>query len=175
VIDASCAIIDNPNISLDELIEIIPGPDFPGGGFVHGTAGIQSYLRTGRGIVRTRGIAEVVETKGKEEIIISAIPYNVNRASLVMRIAELITEKAIDGIADLRDESTETTRIVIELKRGAIPRVIINQLYKSTARELLRRDPARTRQPSPEADEHQGNDRLLHRPSSQCHLSPYAV
>jgi DNA gyrase subunit A len=135
VIDASCAIIDNPNISLDDLIDIIPGPDFPGGGFVHGTAGIQSYLRTGRGIVRTRGIAEVVETKGKEEIIISAIPYNVNRASLVMRIAELITDKSIDGIADLRDESTETTRIVIELKRGAIPRVIINQLYKSTALE----------------------------------------
>jgi DNA gyrase subunit A len=135
VIDAACAIIDNPNISLDDLIDIIPGPDFPGGGFVHGTAGIQSYLRTGRGIVRTRGIAEVVETKGKEEIIISAIPYNVNRATLVMRIAELITDKSIDGIADLRDESTETTRIVIELKRGAIPRVIINQLYKSTALE----------------------------------------
>ena len=120
---------------MDDLIDIIPGPDFPGGGFVHGTAGIQSYLRTGRGIVRTRGIAEVVETKGKEEIIISAIPYNVNRATLVMRIAELITDKSIDGIADLRDESTETTRIVIELKRGAIPRVIINQLYKSTALE----------------------------------------
>ena len=135
VIDAACAIIDNPNISLDDLIDIIPGPDFPGGGFVHGTAGIQSYLRTGRGIVRTRGIAEVVETKGREEIIISAIPYNVNRATLVMRIAELITDKSIDGISDLRDESTETTRIVIELKRGAIPRVIINQLFKSTALE----------------------------------------
>ena len=135
IIDGACAIIDNPNISLDDLIEIIPGPDFPGGGFVHGTAGIQSYLRTGRGIVRTRGIAEVVETKGQEEIIISAIPYNVNRATLVMRIAELITDKTIDGISDLRDESTETTRIVIELKRGAIPRVIINQLYKSTALE----------------------------------------
>ena len=135
VVDAACAIIDNPKIELDELIQIIPGPDFPGGGFVHGTAGIQSYLRTGRGIVRTRGIAEVVETKGKEEIIISAIPYNVNRASLVIRIAELIQTKQIDGISDLRDESTEVTRIVIELKRGAIPRVIINQLYKSTPLE----------------------------------------
>ena len=92
--------------------------------------GIDNYLKTGRGIVRTRGIAEVVE--GGREIIISAIPYNVNRASLVIRIADLIKEKAIDGISDLRDESTETTRIVIELKRGAIPRVIINQLYKST-------------------------------------------
>ena len=135
IIDATTAIINNPKIDLDELIGIIPGPDFPGGGFIHGKSGIESYLKTGRGIVRTRGIAEVVEAKGKEEIIISAIPYNVNRSSLVMRIAELIKDKAIDGISDLRDESTETTRIVIELKRGAIPRVIINQLYKSTALE----------------------------------------
>jgi DNA gyrase subunit A len=135
IIDATVAIIDNPKIELDDLIQIIPGPDFPGGGFIHGKMGIDSYLKTGRGIVRTRGIAEVVESGGKEEIIISAIPYNVNRASLVIRIADLIKEKAIDGISDLRDESTETTRIVIELKRGAIPRVIINQLYKSTPLE----------------------------------------
>lgn len=135
IIDATCAIIDNPEISLDELIEFIPGPDFPGGGYIHGKSGIESYLKTGRGIVRTRGIAEVVESGGREEIIISAIPYNVNRASLVIRIAELIKDKAIEGIADLRDESTEETRIVIELKRGAIPRVIINQLYKSTPLE----------------------------------------
>lgn len=135
IIDATVAIIDNPKIELDDLIKIIPGPDFPGGGFIHGKMGIDSYLKTGRGIVRTRGIAEVVESGGKEEIIISAIPYNVNRASLVIRIADLIKEKAIDGISDLRDESTETTRIVIELKRGAIPRVIINQLYKSTPLE----------------------------------------
>ena len=135
LIDASCAIVDNPHIDLDSLIELIPGPDFPGGGFIHGKSGIESYLKTGRGIVRTRGIADVVETNNKEEIIISAIPYNVNRASLVMRIAELITSKAIDGISDLRDESTEETRIVIELKRGAIPRVIINQLYKMTPLE----------------------------------------
>ena len=136
IIDAACALIDDPKIELDELCKLIPGPDFPGGGYIHGKSGIESYLKTGRGIVRTRGIAEVVETSGgKEEIIISAIPYNVNRASLVIRIAELIQTKAIDGIADLRDESTETTRIVIELKRGAIPRVIINQLYKVTPLE----------------------------------------
>lgn len=135
LIDASCAIIDNPHIDLDSLIELIPGPDFPGGGFIHGKSGIESYLKTGRGIVRTRGIADVIEINGKEEIIISAIPYNVNRASLVMRIAELITTKAVDGISDLRDESTEETRIVIELKRGAIPRVIVNQLYKMTPLE----------------------------------------
>jgi len=135
IIDAACAIIDEPKIELDELVKLIPGPDFPGGGFIHGTAGIESYLKTGRGIVRTRGIVDVVESGGKEQVIITAIPYNVNRASLVIRIADLIKDKAIDGIADLRDESTEETRIVIELKRGAIPRVIINQLYKSTPLE----------------------------------------
>jgi DNA gyrase subunit A len=135
IIDAACAIIDEPKIALEDVIKYIPGPDFPGGGFIHGKTGIESYLKTGRGIVRTRGIAEVVESGGKEQIIISAIPYNVNRASLVMRIAELIQTKAIEGISDLRDESTEETRIVIELKRAAIPRVIINQLYKSTPLE----------------------------------------
>ena len=135
LIDATCAIIDNPQIDLDALIQIIPGPDFPSGGFIHGKSGIESYLKTGRGIVRTRGIADVIETGGKEQIIISSIPYNVNRASLVMRIAELIQTKAIEGISDLRDESTEETRIVIEMKKGAIPRVIINQLYKSTPLE----------------------------------------
>jgi DNA gyrase subunit A len=135
LIDATCAIIDNSQIDLDSLIEIIPGPDFPSGGFIHGKSGIESYLKTGRGIVRTRGIADVIETGGKEQIIISSIPYNVNRASLVMRIAELIQTKAIEGISDLRDESTEETRIVIELKKGAIPRVLINQLYKSTPLE----------------------------------------
>ena len=135
LIDATCAIISNPKIDLDEIIKLIPGPDFPGGGFIHGKSGIDNYLKTGRGIVRTRGIAEVVENNGREQIIISAIPYNVNRASLVMRIAELVQTKSIEGIADLRDESTETTRIVIELKRGSIPRVIINQLYKSTPLE----------------------------------------
>ena len=135
LVDGAISIIDNPKIELDELIKIIPGPDFPGGGFVHGKAGIESYLKTGRGIVRTRGVAEVIDNKGKEEIIISAIPYNVNRASLVIRIAELIKDKTIEGISDLRDESTDSTRIVIELKRGAIPRVIINQLYKSTPLE----------------------------------------
>ena len=135
IIDATCAIIDDPQIELDALCALIPGPDFPGGGFIHGKSGIESYLKTGRGVVRTRGIADVVESGGKEQVVISAIPYNVNRASLVMRIAELIQTKAIEGIADLRDESTEQTRIVIDLKRGAIPRVIINQLYKSTPLE----------------------------------------
>ena len=135
LIDATCAIIENPQIDLDALIKIIPGPDFPSGGFIHGKSGIESYLKTGRGIVRTRGIADVVENNGKEQIIISSIPFNVNRATLVMRIAELIQTKAIEGISDLRDESTEITRIVVELKRGAIPRVIVNQLYKSTALE----------------------------------------
>ena len=135
LINATCAIIDDPQISLDDLINIIPGPDFPNGGFIHNKSGIEGYLKTGRGIVKTRGIAEVIDKNGKDQIIISTIPYNVNRASLVMRIAELIQNKVIEGISDLRDESTEETHVVIELKKGAIPRVIVNQLYKLTPLE----------------------------------------
>ena len=135
LINATCAIIDEPQISLDDLINIIPGPDFPNGGFIHNKSGIEAYLKTGRGIVKTRGIAEVIDKDGKDQIIISTIPYNVNRASLVMRIAELIQNKVIEGISDLRDESTEETHVVIELKKGAIPRVIVNQLYKLTPLE----------------------------------------
>jgi DNA gyrase subunit A len=136
IIDAACAIIDRPTISVDELVSYIPGPDFPTGGFITGRAGIKSYLTTGRGIVRTRGKAMVEEMKGGgEQIVITEIPYNVNRSTLVLRIAELVREKAIDGIRDLRDESDENTRIVIELKRGEQSQVVINQLYQKTALE----------------------------------------
>ncbi|MDE0819474.1 MAG: DNA gyrase subunit A [Opitutales bacterium] len=136
VIDATCAIIDNPGISLDELIEIIPGPDFPTGGTVGGKQEIEKYLKTGRGILRTRGTCEVEELpNGKEQIIITETPYNVNRATLVTKIAYLVNQKEIEGVSDLRDESDENTRIVVELKRGEIPRVIINQLYKMTQLE----------------------------------------
>ena len=136
VIDATCAIIDNPSISLDELIEIIPGPDFPTGGTVGGKQEIEKYLKTGRGILRTRGTCEVEELPNdKEQIIITETPYNVNRASLVTKIAYLVNQKEIEGVSDLRDESDENTRIVVELKRGEIPRVIINQLYKMTQLE----------------------------------------
>ena len=136
IIDATTAIIDNPAISIDELCQIVRGPDFPTGGTIAGRAGIESYLRTGRGIVRTRGKAHTEETKtGMEQIVITEIPYGVNRARLVTHIAELVTEKQIDGIRDLRDESDANTRIVIELKRGEQSRVVINQLYQKTELE----------------------------------------
>ncbi len=133
LIDATCAIIDNPNLSLDEIIKIIPGPDFPTGGTIAGRRGIEDYLRTGRGIVRIKGAAHVEEIKGgKEQLVLTEIPYNVNRANLVTKIAELIREKVIDEVSDLRDESDENTRIVIELKRDQSPRVVINKISKHT-------------------------------------------
>lgn len=136
LIEATCFIIDNPDISVDELTEIIKGPDFPSGGTIAGREGILSYLRTGRGIVRIRGKSHTEETKtGMEQIIITEIPYNVNRANLVIRIADLVSDKVIDGIRDLRDESDENTRIVIELKRGEQARPILNQLFQKTALE----------------------------------------
>jgi DNA gyrase subunit A len=136
IINATCAIIDQPHISIDEVVRLIPGPDFPTGGTIAGREGIDSYLRTGKGIVRIRGKAHTEETKaGHEQIVITEIPYNVNRANLVTRIAELVTEKEIEGIRDVRDESDENTRVVIELKRGEQSRVVINQLYQKTALE----------------------------------------
>ena len=108
IIDATCAIIDRPGVSLDELVQIVRGPDFPTGGVIAGRDGIESYLRTGRGIVRIRGKAHTEELKGgMEQIVITEIPYNVNRSNLVSRIAELVGEKQIEGIRDLRDESDE--------------------------------------------------------------------
>jgi DNA gyrase subunit A len=136
LIDATCAIIDNPNISVDEICTIITGPDFPSGGVIAGREGILSYLKTGRGIVRIKGKAHTEEMKGgSEQIVITEIPYNVNRATLVTRIAELVGEKVLEGIRDLRDESDENTRIVIELKRGEQAKVVINQLFQKTALE----------------------------------------
>ncbi len=136
LIDATCRIIDNPEVSLDEICSIIRGPDFPTGGVIIGTESIKRYLTTGRGIIRVRGVVSVEESdSGKVQIIITEIPYAVNRAMLVTRIAELVHEKILDEISDLRDESDEKTRIVIELKRDAVPRVVINKLYKNTQLE----------------------------------------
>ncbi len=153
IIDATCALIDDPAISIDELMQLLPGPDFPSGGSIAGTSGIDSYMRTGRGIVRMRGTVEVEELAGgRQQIVITEIPYNANRATLVTRIAELVKDKLLDGVSDLRDESTETTRIVVELKMGEIERVTINKLYKMTALEssfgviLLAIDKRRPRQ-----------------------------
>lgn len=136
IIDATIAVIDKPNISVENVCKFILGPDFPTGGIIAGRDGIEKYLKTGRGIVRIRGSAHVEEIKnGKEQIIITEIPYNVNRASLVTKIAELVQAKTLNEISDLRDESDENTRIVIELKRGEAPRVVINKLFKHTALE----------------------------------------
>ena len=133
LIEAICAIMDNPKVTMDELIKMVPGPDFPTGGMIAGRDGIESYLRTGRGIVRVRGDCHTEELKaGKEQIVITEIPYNVNRATLTQNIASLIHEKTIDEVSDLRDESDESTRIVLELKRGEAAKVVVNKLYKHT-------------------------------------------
>jgi DNA gyrase subunit A len=136
VIDGICAQIDNPNISLEQLMEHIKGPDFPTGCTIYGVSGIKEYFRTGRGMVKIRGTIGLEELKGgREQIIITAIPYNVNRAVLVERIAELVNEKVIPDITAVRDESDENTRVVIEIKRDALPKVVINNLFQHTALE----------------------------------------
>ncbi|EIQ01018.1 DNA gyrase, A subunit [Opitutaceae bacterium TAV1] len=135
LIAASVAVLDNPATSLDELCQIIQGPDFPTGGVIAGRGGIDSYLRTGKGIVRMRGRAHTEENKTGEQIVITEIPYNVNRSTLVARIAELVSDKQLEGIRDVRDESDENTRIVIELKRGEQSSPILNQLFQKTALE----------------------------------------
>jgi DNA gyrase subunit A len=136
VIDGICAQIDNPNISLKELMRHVKGPDFPTGCVVCGLAGIKEYFESGRGSVKVRGKVGVEQLKGgKEQIVITEIPFNVNRALLVERIAELVNEKIIGDITAVRDESDENTRVVIEIKRDAIPKVVINNLFMHTALE----------------------------------------
>ncbi len=135
-INGIIAQIEDPDITIDGLMAHVKGPDFPTGCILQGTAGIKQYFETGRGQVRVRGRVGVTEVKGgREQIIISEIPYNVNRADLVKRIADLTNEKVLTGISDVRDESAEDTRVVIDLKRDGNPKVIINNLYKHTALE----------------------------------------
>ena len=135
-INGICAQIDDPDITIEGLMAHISGPDFPTGCVIQGNAGIRQYFETGRGQVRVRGRVAVEEGKGgRESIIITEIPYNVNRAELVKRIAALVNEKILTGISDVRDESAEDTRVAIELKRDGNPKVIINNLYKHTALE----------------------------------------
>jgi len=136
VVDAICAQIDNPEITIDELMKYVKGPDFPTGCAICGVSGIKQYLETGRGSIKVRGKAGVEELKGgREQIVITEIPYNVNRATLVERIASLVNEKVLTEISAVRDESDENTRVVIELKRDGNPKVVINNLYKHTAME----------------------------------------
>ena len=134
VVSGLVALIENSDISLDDLINKIPGPDFPTGGMMLGIDGVKSAYESGRGKIKIRGRAHV-ETKksGKESIIISEIPFQVNKSNLIEKIADLVRDKRVEGISDLRDESDKDgMRIVVETKRGSIPEVILNQLYKYT-------------------------------------------
>jgi len=136
IIDAVCAQIDHPDITLKELMQHVKGPDFPTGCMVCGLEGVKQYFASGRGSVKVRGKVGLEELKGgREQIIITEIPFNVNRAVLVERIAELVNEKLITDITAVRDESDENTRVVIEIKRDAVPKVVINNLYQHTALE----------------------------------------
>ncbi len=136
VIDAVCAQVDNPDITTEEITHYIKGPDFPTGCSLLGLAGIKQYVATGRGSLKIRGKTNIEETKGgREQIVITEIPYAVNRAVLVERIAELVNTKVITDITAVRDESDENTRVVIEIKREAIPQVIVNNLFLHTALE----------------------------------------
>ena len=135
VIDGIVKVIDNPEVTIEELMEIIKGPDFPTGATILGKEGIKEAYTTGRGKITMRAEAEIEEMSGnRQRIIITSLPYQVNKAKLVMTIADLAKEKKIEGISEVRDESDrkEKTRVVVELKRDARPQVILNQLYKHT-------------------------------------------
>jgi DNA gyrase subunit A len=136
VIDGICAQIDDPEITIAQLMKHVKGPDFPTGAMICGLDPIKQYFNTGRGSVKVRGKVGVEQIKGgKEQIVVTEIPYNVNRATLVERIADLVNEKTITDITAIRDESDENTRVVIELKRDAVAKVVINNLYKHTQLE----------------------------------------
>ena len=137
IVDATIALIKKPNMKEAELLSLVPGPDFPTGGFIYGREGIRSAYTTGRGIIQMRARAGIDRigrgTTERDAIIVTEIPYQVNKARLIERIAELVNEKKIDGIADLRDESSrDGMRVVVELKRDAIPQIVLNKLYKLT-------------------------------------------
>ncbi len=132
---AATLLIEHPETDFDKLISVLPGPDFPTGGMIMGREGIRQAYATGRGIITIRGVAKVEETSnGRERIVITEIPYQVNKARLIEKIADLVHERRMEGVSDLRDESDrEGVRIVIELKRDAVPKVTMNQLYKYTS------------------------------------------
>jgi DNA gyrase subunit A len=135
IIDAAVHLIANPECEIQDLIKFIPGPDFPTSGIINGTSGIQSAYLKGRGIVKVRGRVniEAMEKGDRERIVIQELPYQVNKARLVEKIADLVREKRLEGISDLRDESDrDGIRVVLELKKGTIPQVVINTLYKNT-------------------------------------------
>jgi DNA gyrase subunit A len=136
VCQAVCAYMENPEITVDELLTILPGPDFPTRGLIMGTSGIREAYLHGQGKVIMRGVAEIEEGKRGDRILITELPFQVNKARLIQHIADLVKEKRIEGISDIRDESDkEGVRIVIELRKGVVPGVIQNQLYKHTPLE----------------------------------------
>jgi DNA gyrase subunit A len=135
VIDSAVHVIENPDCSVEDLMALVPGPDFPTRGVILGRSGIRSAYRTGRGIIRVRGRAEIepMEKGDRERIIINELPYQVNKAKLVEKIAELVRDKRLEGISDLRDESDrDGIRVVVELKKGVMGQVVLNSLYKNT-------------------------------------------
>ncbi len=135
IVDAVIYLIDNPECTIDDLIEIVPGPDFPTRGLIHGRSGIRSAYRTGRGIIKVRARVEVepMEKGERERIVINELPFQVNKARLVEKIADLVRDKRLEGISDLRDESDrDGIRVVLELKRGTLSQVVLNTLYKNT-------------------------------------------
>ncbi len=134
VIDAACALIDDPSTGDERLMELVPGPDFPTGGVILGHSGSRAAMMTGRGSIVMRGRCEIEDIgKDKQAIIITEIPYQVNKASMIEKIAELVRDKRVEGIGDLRDESDRRgVRVVVEIKRDAVAEVVLNQLYKFT-------------------------------------------
>lgn len=135
VLDACLALLQNPDMTIDELIDIVPAPDFPTAGIIYGMVGVKEGYRTGRGRVVMRGRTHVedLERGGRQALIVDELPYQVNKKTFVEKIAELVNEKKIEGISDLRDESDKSgMRVVIELKRGEVPEVVLNNLYKQT-------------------------------------------
>lgn len=135
VIEATCMLIDNPDATCEELMTVLPGPDFPTGALIMGASGIRQAYETGRGSITVRAKAHVESTKtGRSRLVFTEIPYQVNKGTLQEKIAQLVNEKRIEGISDMRDESTQKgIRLVIELKKGVIPQVVLNNLYKYTS------------------------------------------
>ena len=137
VIDATVALLDNPDASVDQLMEYLPGPDFPGGAIIRGRYTLRQFYQTGRGSVRLRAKADIIEHDGREQIIFSEIPYGVYRSEQISRIDQLIADKKITGISDIRDETSDRVgvRIVVDVKKGSMAQVVLNQLYSMTAFE----------------------------------------
>jgi DNA gyrase subunit A len=134
VIDGIVAYVDNPELEIEELLRYVKAPDFPTGGIIYGYEGVRDAFLTGRGRIVIRGKAEIEEVQGREQIIVTEIPYQVNKAEMIKKIAELVNDKKIEGISDLRDESDRNgMRVVFEIKRDAIANVVLNKLYKYTA------------------------------------------